>query len=171
MPRALTGELRECEMCVNVIKCNKNTRPEKHFGLNDISFYKCRLCCEMSIPKLKSLWWGLLIADLFLIFVSKRVLCFCWRHCHNTVNQACSDKHPFQCIQQGFSNLSIQNGVGRPNVSTVLITFNTLRPPGRKGPHFADYILKRIFVKELHEFRLKFHWSLFLGVQWQICQH
>ena len=50
---------------------------------------------------------------------------------------------------------------------------NTLRPR-QNGRHFADDIFKRIFLKEnvkMSEFRLKFHWSLFIRVQLTIFQH
>ena len=47
---------------------------------------------------------------------------------------------------------------------------NTLRPR-RDGRHFADDILKCIFIMKMFEFRLKFHWSLFLRVQLTIFQH
>ena len=48
--------------------------------------------------------------------------------------------------------------------------FNTLRPR-QNGRHFADDIFKCIFLYEMYEFRLKFHWSLFLRVQLTIFQH
>ena len=48
--------------------------------------------------------------------------------------------------------------------------FNTLRPR-QNGRHFADDTFKRIFSKKMSEFRLKFHWGLFLRVQLTISQH
>ena len=48
---------------------------------------------------------------------------------------------------------------------------NTLRPR-QKGCHFADDTSKRISLKmKMLEFRLKFHWILFLRVQLTIFQH
>ena len=47
---------------------------------------------------------------------------------------------------------------------------NTLRP-GQNGRHFADDMFKCIFWMKMFEFRLKFHWSLFLRVQLTIIQH
>ena len=47
---------------------------------------------------------------------------------------------------------------------------NTLRPR-RNRRHFADDIFKFIFLHEMHEFWLKFHWSVFLRVQFTIFQH
>ena len=47
---------------------------------------------------------------------------------------------------------------------------NTLR--SRQNDRlFADDTFKRIFLNEILEFRLKFHWSLFLRVLWTIFQH
>ena len=46
---------------------------------------------------------------------------------------------------------------------------NTLRPK-QNGRHFTDDTFKRIFLNEMFEFRLKFHWSLFLRVQLTIFQ-
>ena len=43
---------------------------------------------------------------------------------------------------------------------------NTLRRR-QNGPHFAEDILNSIFLMKVFEFRFKFHWSLFLRVQWQ----
>ena len=45
-----------------------------------------------------------------------------------------------------------------------VIVINTLRPR-QNGRHFADDTFKRIFMNEMLEFRLKFHWCLFLRVQ------
>ena len=47
---------------------------------------------------------------------------------------------------------------------------NTLRPR-QNGRHFPDDIFKCIFFMKMYEFRLRFHWSLFLGVQTTISQH
>ena len=47
---------------------------------------------------------------------------------------------------------------------------NTLRPR-QNGHHSAYDIIKCIFVNEMFEFRLKFHWSLFLRVQFTIFQY
>ena len=38
------------------------------------------------------------------------------------------------------------------------------------GRHFADDIFKCIFLNEMFDFRLKFHWSLFPRVQLTIFQ-
>ena len=46
---------------------------------------------------------------------------------------------------------------------------NTLRPR-QIGRHFPDDIFEWIFLK-MYEFRLTFHWNLFLGVQLTIIQH
>ena len=48
--------------------------------------------------------------------------------------------------------------------------FNTLRPR-QNGRHFPDDIFKWIPWMEMNEFRLTFHWSLFLGVPLTIFQH
>ena len=47
---------------------------------------------------------------------------------------------------------------------------NTLRPR-QDGRYFADNVLKCIFLSKMCEFRLRFHWSLFLRVQLTIFQH
>ena len=43
--------------------------------------------------------------------------------------------------------------------------------PGQNGRHFTDDIFKCIFRMKKHGYQLKFHWSLFLGVQLTIFQH
>ena len=48
--------------------------------------------------------------------------------------------------------------------------FITLRPR-QNGCHFVDDIFKCIFLNAKYEFRLRFHWRLFLGVQLTIFQH
>ena len=62
----------------------------------------------------------------------------------------------------------------RPSITLISspkrVCFNTLRPR-QNGRHFADDILKCIFCMKMYEFRLKFHWSLFLRVQLTILQH
>ena len=55
------------------------------------------------------------------------------------------------------------NGITNP-------PFNTLWPK-QNGRHFAYDTFKRIFLTEMIEFRLKFHWSLLLRVQLTIFQH
>ena len=47
---------------------------------------------------------------------------------------------------------------------------NTLRPR-QNGRHFADDILNAFSWMKMFEYRLKFHWSLFLRVQSTISQH
>ena len=47
---------------------------------------------------------------------------------------------------------------------------NTLRPR-RNGRHITDNIFKCFFQNKMYEFRLKFHWSLFLKVLLTIFQH
>ena len=51
-----------------------------------------------------------------------------------------------------------------------LYSFNTLRSR-QNGRHFADDILKYIFLKKMHEFHLRFHLSLFLRFELTIFQH
>ena len=58
----------------------------------------------------------------------------------------------------------IWNGITRPQ------WVNTLRPR-QNGLHFPDEIFKWIFCNKIYEFRLKFHWSLFLSVHSIIFQH
>ena len=56
---------------------------------------------------------------------------------------------------------------------TMDVTFlllNTMRPR-RNGQHFADDIFKRIFFSENVWISIKFHCSLFLGIQLTILQH
>ena len=48
--------------------------------------------------------------------------------------------------------------------------FNTLMPK-QNGRHFADAILDSFSWMKMCEFRLKFHWSLFLRVRLTIFQH
>ena len=48
------------------------------------------------------------------------------------------------------------------------IGFYTLRPR-QNGRRYEDGTFKRNFLKEMLEFRLRFHWSLFLRVQLTIC--
>ena len=48
--------------------------------------------------------------------------------------------------------------------------FNTLRPVRNRG-HFTDDILDAFSWMKMNEFRLKFHWSLFLRVQLIIFHH
>ena len=48
--------------------------------------------------------------------------------------------------------------------------FNSLRPRLNRR-YFVDDIFKCIFLNEMFEFRLKFHWKLFLRVQFLIIQH
>ena len=43
--------------------------------------------------------------------------------------------------------------------------------PRQNGRHLPDDIFKCIFLMKMYEFRLRFHWSLFLGVQTTISQH
>ena len=47
---------------------------------------------------------------------------------------------------------------------------STLRPR-QNGRHFADDTFKHIFVMKMLQFRLKFHWSLFIRIQLTIFQH
>ena len=46
-------------------------------------------------------------------------------------------------------------------IENVWISINTLRPI-QSGRRFADDVFKCIFLMEMYEFCLKFHWSLFL---------
>ena len=48
--------------------------------------------------------------------------------------------------------------------------FNTLRPK-QNGRHSPDDILNAFSWTKIYEFRLKFHWSSFLGVQLTISQY
>ena len=55
------------------------------------------------------------------------------------------------------------------NYSYQCCCCSTLRL-GQEGRHFTDNILKCIFLNEMYEFPLKFHWGLFLRVQLTILQ-
>ena len=50
------------------------------------------------------------------------------------------------------------------------INVNKLRP-GQNGRHFPDDLSNGFSWMKMYEFRCKFHWSLFLGVQLAIFQH
>ena len=52
----------------------------------------------------------------------------------------------------------------------MMLLFNTLRSR-QNGRHFSDDIFKCIFLNEMCEFCLRFHWSLFLRFLLTIFQH
>ena len=52
----------------------------------------------------------------------------------------------------------------------IVCISNTLRSR-QNGRHLADDAFKRFFLMKMLEFRLKFHWSLFLRVRLTIFQH
>ena len=64
-------------------------------------------------------------------------------------------------ISQGYMPHSIWQLI---TWSLDKMCLNTLRPR-QNGRHFADDISKYIFRKQIYEFRLIFHWSLFLRVK------
>ena len=62
-----------------------------------------------------------------------------------------------------YYNSSTVTATGRPS-------FNTLRAR-QDGRHFPDDIFKRIFLNQMYEFLLRFHWNLFSKGQSKISQH
>ena len=68
--------------------------------------------------------------------------------------------------------ISIQCNVTDILVLHLTLVINTLRPR-QNGRHFPDDIFKWIGFSwiKMYEFRLTFHWSLFLGAQLTIFQH
>ena len=56
------------------------------------------------------------------------------------------------------------------DMATFYKAFNTLRLR-QNGRHFPDDISNGFLWMKMHEFWLKFHWSLFPGVQLTIFQH
>ena len=62
-------------------------------------------------------------------------------------------------------------------VSCVSLSFRThpcvlaILKPRHNCRHFPDDIFEWIFLMKMYEFRLRFQWSLFLGVQSTIYQH
>ena len=56
-----------------------------------------------------------------------------------------------------------------PFITLFAVSINSLRPRKHRH-HFADDVFKCNFLNEMFEFRLKFHWSLFLKVQLTIFQ-
>ena len=56
-------------------------------------------------------------------------------------------------------------------ISLVIPSTVNASVPRQNGPILADDILKCIFWMKITEFRFKFHWNLFPGVQLKISQH
>ena len=71
------------------------------------------------------------------------------------------------CLLVWFDHTWCKRG-SKPNTSFLFLflacRLNTLSVR-QNGRHFADDTFKRIFLMQMLEFRLKFHWSLFLRVQ------
>ena len=74
-------------------------------------------------------------------------------HCREAMKKSMS-----RCVSLPYNPVS---GLSWPN---------SLRPR-QNGCHFADDTFTRIFLNEVLEFRLNFHWSLFMRVQLTLFQH
>ena len=78
-----------------------------------------------------------------------------WRHL--SLSNITGNSTVRQFVQSNNKE-NLQAPVDSPLKESVI---NTLRPR-QNGRRFADDIFKCIFLNEMFEFRLKFHWSLFL---------
>ena len=87
-----------------------------------------------------------------------------WSSCPETLNSG-QNCFFFPCY------LKIRRMTLKINKTPLLCCFNKLRP-SQNGRHLADDIFKHAFsFKKMHEFRLRFHWSLFLRFEIIIFQH
>ena len=59
----------------------------------------------------------------------------------------------------------VRNIIWYATIKTVTQQISHTLRPTQNGSHFANNIFKCIFFHEIVEFRLKFHWNLFLRVQ------
>ena len=75
----------------------------------------------------------------------------------------------FRCVFGGYSVLK-QPPIFRFNIPWDMPFLNTSMPRQRYC-HSTDDIVKLIFFDETYEFRLRFHWNLFLSFEWIISQH
>ena len=74
------------------------------------------------------------------------------------------------CVQHIMTKVNLRSDLEVLKDITHLAFFNTLRTR-QNGRHFTDDIFNAFSWMKMYDFRLRFHWSLFLRVQLTISQH